>query len=253
MTIGEVLSTVLHSRRSRQFILQSFAATALIAGATGSAEAQPQRPAPSVQRVQSTPPAEGARGWSTQDNCFYIYQGGAWRRQDWCRVMRGAAVYDTYTPSTRRWGVRMDESQPGWTGILDLNGGNPNAWFKFSNDGRTILAFDGRQWINYTAALAAQNRAATAGNPATNLGNPAGYLGGTGSSLPGVTPGAILGGGPSTPNPNPLTVYSEAARRARENPALQQQFLDLDRYFNDRYDTSIKVDTLGTYERVGRR
>src|SRR5690349_16379618 len=137
MAIHRALSTVLHSSRTRQFILHSLAAAALIVGATGQAEAQypPQRQAaPSVQRVQGTPPAEGSRGWA-QDNCFYVYQSGAWRKADWCRVMRGTAVYDTYAPSTRRWGLRMDESQPGWTGILDLNGGNPNAWFRFSNDG----------------------------------------------------------------------------------------------------------------------
>jgi hypothetical protein len=78
-------------------------------------------------------------------------------------------VYDTFTPSTGRWGLRFDESEAGWTAILDLNGGNPNAWLKFSTDGRTILAFNGRQWFNFTAAVAVQNQA-QANAPATYAG-----------------------------------------------------------------------------------
>ncbi|MEO6213439.1 MAG: hypothetical protein ABIP65_07405 [Vicinamibacterales bacterium] len=155
-SIYRVLTAVRHFPVSRRTLLRLFATGMLVVGAAGATavEAGAQQPR-SVQRVQATPPAEGSRGWA-QDNCFYIFQSGQWRSADLCRVMRGRAIYDTYTPSTRRWGLRFDESEAGWTGLLDLNGGNPNAWFKFSNDGRTILVFDGRQWFNYTAAVAAQ-------------------------------------------------------------------------------------------------
>jgi len=125
-----------------------------------------------------------------------------------------------------------------------------------------------------TRAAAAQRAAqGMGGNPASILGgtgttpqitysgtsgNYASVLGGTGttahithSGTPGVVgnPAAIVGGVPATPTA-PYTVYSVLADRARANPALASQLAELDAYFNQRHDTSIKVDTLGTYRRV---
>ena len=129
----------------------------VLAATSGAVDAQSRiRQAPAIQRVQATPPSEGATGWG-RDNCYYIFRGGSWRSADYCRVMRSATVYDTYKPSTRTWVSRMDESVPGWIGVRDAASG---AQFKFATNGSVILRFDGRQWVDVTALLrnAAQTR-----------------------------------------------------------------------------------------------
>ncbi len=121
--------------------------------------AQPR--AGSVARTQAA--AEGASIWKA-DNCWYVFQGGMWRSQDLCRVMRGPAVYETYRPSTKTWMARIDESDPGWTMTRALN--DPNAmWFKYRTHGGTnLLILVNNQWVDAAGYIA--QRAATQPNPA---------------------------------------------------------------------------------------
>ena len=116
----------------------------------------------SVPRTQAA--AEGASGWKA-DNCWYVFQGGRWRSQDLCRVMRGPAVYDTYRPSTKTWLARIDESDPGWTMTKALN--NPNAmWFKYRTvGGRNLLILVNNQWVDAAGWIAQQPKTAPP-NPA---------------------------------------------------------------------------------------
>jgi hypothetical protein len=166
------------SRPARASALRSFgvAAAAVLVTTAVPAQAQPPVQRPSIQRVQqAAAPAEGTSTWG-QDNCFYVFQSGAWRSADYCRVMVTATVYDTYKPSTRTAVSRIDESQPGWIGVRDAATG---VWFKFATNGAAILQFDGRQWVDVTAMLrnaAQQQQAANASHAATvakNKANPA--------------------------------------------------------------------------------
>ena len=110
-------------------------------------------------KVRTQAAAEGASTWKA-DNCWYVFQGGMWRSQDLCRVMRGPAVYETYRPSTKTWMARIDESVPGWTMTRALN--DPNAmWFKYRTHGGTnLFMLVNNQWVD-AAGYIAQQRAAT--------------------------------------------------------------------------------------------
>lgn len=132
--------------------------------------------APSMRRVQATPPAENTQAWAG-DNCLYQFKGGGWRSLDYCRVMVSRTVYDTYKPSTRQWISRIDTSEPGWLAVLALNI-RPANWFKIATNGsgRVLVLVNGG-WQDATALMSAQASSARPipGTPGTIGG---GYDGG---------------------------------------------------------------------------
>ena len=85
-------------------------------------------------------------------------------------------------------------------------------------------------------------------------GAPAGgtYVGGYGGPVNAGPPssGVFVGGGTgSTPNPNPLTVESLAAERARQqmSPQMRAQLEAADRVVAQINDNSLKVGVLGSH------
>lgn len=98
--------------------------------------------------------AAGSYTWG-RDDCSYVFQQGAWRVTDTCRVRRSATVYDTYSRQTRQFQYRFDESDPRFVTFLDLKVSNP-VWIAMAKDGSGIFYKQNGQWIDYNAAVRAQ-------------------------------------------------------------------------------------------------
>ena len=118
-------------------ILCGLAATAPLAAQT------------SMHRVQSSSPREGDTAWG-QDNCFYVFKFRGWRWMDYCRVIRGAGVYDTFKPSTGAWVSKIDESQRGWIAVYPLNTAGAT-WWRFATNGTAVHLLVNGQWHNVTS------------------------------------------------------------------------------------------------------
>ena len=210
---------------------------------------------------------EGSHAWG-RDGWCYVVTGGRWVRDAYFRNFpdrNNGMVYDLYYNG--QYLKRVDVSEPGWTKeLLPANTAPSSAitWYKFpknatpteANSYFYVTVF--RQWMTLAqvkAAVAQVNRqgAPMIGDGINNQGRILGGYGGSTGVVPGGA-GTYIGGGTSTPNPNPLTVDSMAADRARQqmSPHLRQQLLAIEGYMQQRYDESIKVDTLGTHVRVRR-
>lgn len=122
----------------RMLVRAAICAVALGAGVSGTAEAQ----------------AAGSSTWG-RDDCLYVFQQGAWRVTDTCRVRRSATVYDTYSRQTRQFQHRFDESNPRFLTFLDLKVTNA-VWIAMAKDGSGIFYLQNGQWIDFNAAVRAQ-------------------------------------------------------------------------------------------------
>ena len=213
--------------------------------------------------VSSNGPVEGSHAWG-RDGWCYVLRSGQWVRDSYFRsfpFQNTPTVYDLYY--NRQYVKRVDVSQPGWTKELTAANAAPSSavsWYMYQNNTNLteanvyyfVKAFN--RWLTLPqvkATIAQLNRqsAPSVGNGVDNqavvLGGYGGYTGAGSENSASVLGGVSSGTG----NPNPLTVDSIAADRARQqmSPQLRQQLLELDAYLNRSNDNSIKVNVLGTH------